>query len=87
MKLVRKDNHDVTIVSTLERLYGACAFSAATRQADGTLDLDYDGYTEIYWDSQHTVHRGGQRVFIDAEGEELLESEVELIDETEVEED
>lgn len=88
MKLVRKDNHNVAIVATLERLIGTCDFSDYTRHADGTLELHYDGYTEVDWDSQETATDHGQRVFIDEHGNELLESEiVELVEDEEDEEE
>ena len=85
MKLVRKDDHDVAIVATLEQLVGTCDISEA-EMVDGKLDITYGGYTDVDWDSQETFTDNGQRVFIDENGAQVLESEIELIEDNEEEE-
>lgn len=81
------------IVSTLERVPGSCDIinENVTRNEDGTFDFEWCGETELHWDGQETVERditlGGsvmQRVFIDADGDEWLESQLVLRDEDDV---
>jgi len=82
MKLVRKDNHAISIDGTLERLSGCAGVSSATRLPDGKFELVWGGGTNIYWDEQETVLTdGGERTFIDENGDSVLESEIELIEE------
>lgn len=60
---------------------------------DSTFALDYEGYTEIFWDSQKTVQRDVlhgdvdgatyQRVFLDEDGNEWIESDLRLINDDE----
>ena len=76
-RLVRKDNPKVGIVSTLERVLGTCGLEGATRNPDGSLQLQYGfGGTELNWDSAETVVREGRMVFIDEHGEEVTEDNV-----------
>lgn len=88
MKLVRKDNHNVEITGTLERLYGQAWIAGATRLSNGSLDLDYEGSTDVWWDDQETVEGNSrERIFIDENGEQVHESGVELIDEDDEDEE
>lgn len=41
-------------------------------------DIDWEGYTEIIWETQQTMVRDGQRVFVDEEGNTFRESELTL---------
>ena len=68
------------IVATLERLTGRALIEpdSARRNLEGSLKFDYEGTTEILWDEQRTVERGGQRIFLDEEGGEYPENEVRL---------
>jgi hypothetical protein len=45
------------------------------READG-YPL-YTGETEVWWEEQETVYRGGHRVWVDYDGNEWRESQVE----------
>lgn len=84
MILVRKDDHSVRIKATVERLLGSCSIQSAEDKGDGTFELEYGyGGTEIWWDSSETLHLQGERVFEDANGQQVLESECELIEERE----
>ena len=44
--------------------------------SDGTLDFDYSGNTEMFYDEQKTVERHNERVYLDEEGNEWLESQL-----------
>ena len=50
------------------------------RTPDGSVAFEHDGYTEVYWDSQRMVRRQGETVFIDKNGEEIVASQLELVD-------
>ncbi|WP_037500608.1 hypothetical protein [Sphingomonas jaspsi] len=73
---------------TLETIPGSCGIreGTVTRKDDGTYDFDYDGTgTDVDWDGQKQVTRdatnGGyvmERVFIDVDGGEWLESQLVL---------
>lgn len=45
---------------------------------DGREDgeINYTGETKMYWDGQTTQTRKGQRIWIDDEGDEVLESDI-----------
>jgi len=68
------------IIGTLEQLHGCAGINGAiimtNGEIDDPIDLDYDGETDIYWNDQTTVRRNGERVFIDDDANEWLESEV-----------
>ena len=81
MNLVSTDG--TLIVATLERL-GGCAMivpGSVRPEPLGGFSYDYSGTTDIYWDEQHTVVRDDERVFLDEEGVEFLESELKLVPE------
>lgn len=89
MKLFAPDGS--RIIGTVDRINAVANISGAKRNPDGSLDLDYTGDTDIDWDSQVTIARNnpdtGKRelVFVDEDGAEWLESELEfeLVDEEE----
>jgi hypothetical protein len=79
------------ITGTLEIVSGVALINDATRLPDGTLDIDYEGYAEIDWDSQKTVMRekhdghghpdgdpGTERIFVDEDGGEWPECQIEV---------
>ena len=69
------------IVATLERVYGRARVAAEgfDRDASGGIVHENDGSgTEVDWDSSATVERNDQRIYIDAAGDEVVESDVEL---------
>jgi hypothetical protein len=69
------------ITGTLEVVKGTCGVMAWSRDADGSLSFDYDGTgTEVDWDSQKTVTREGKRVFVDENGQEWTEDQIELVE-------
>lgn len=84
---------ETLIKGTKERIPGCAEIinDNVTRGEDGTFDLEYEGHTEVYWDDQVTLSRvpakgqPAQRIFIDEDGDEHLESELVLRDEEEEE--
>ncbi len=76
-RLVRKDNPDIAIVGTLERITGVARVGSATR-VGGRLELHYEGGTDVDWDGQVTVYDAAGRVFVDENGELVSESTVML---------
>lgn len=64
---------NVAIRGTLERVHGV----ARATGFRGTGAIDYVGDTEMWWDGAETVMRDGQRVWVDEDGDEHLESEIE----------
>ena len=69
------------IVATLERLNGRALIvpSSVRVEPTGGFSFDYEGTTDIYWDDQRTVVENDERVFVDEEGTEYLESELRLV--------
>jgi hypothetical protein len=69
------------ITATLERLSGRAIIvsDSARRDELGGLDFDYEGTTAIDWDGQRTATRDDERIFLDEEGHEFLESELRLV--------
>jgi len=58
------------IIGTLERLSGRgdIVEGSFTRNENGTLTFEYEGYTEVFWEEQKTVCRNGKPIFLDEEG-------------------
>jgi len=70
------------ITGTLEKVYGNALLSGAHRNPDGTLELDYEGETKIWWDGQLSERDdGGRLIFLDEQCNEVPESEVMLMPE------
>jgi hypothetical protein len=69
------------IVATLERLSGRALIEPSSIRADptGGVSFDYEGTTDIFWDDQRTVTQDDERIFLDEEGTEYLESELRLV--------
>jgi len=65
------------IQGTYERMYGTCPVSVPddSDPSDHTT-WDFDG-CKIFYDGMETVVEDGQVVFIDEDGDEVLESEIE----------
>ena len=75
-------NTGAQIRGTLERLHGRAeaAEDSFRRDADGSIEFDYDGETEIYWDDGITVQREGQTVYIDEHGTEVTQGDIVLVE-------
>lgn len=74
------------ITATVDTLTAFAAIEGAKRLSDGSIDIHYAGESDVDWDSQKTVVRNGQRVFMDADGNEHLENTLLLLTEEEWEE-
>lgn len=73
------DGH--TLQGTLEKLSGV-ALAAPKREDDGSIGVEYEGGTEVWWDGQMTVMRDEQVVWVCSEGDDfttgrLVESQAE----------
>jgi hypothetical protein len=51
--------------------------------ATGELTYDHAGGSEMFWDAMETVTRNGKVVFLDEDGEEWTEDQIELREEKE----
>ena len=64
------------IVGTFEVLYGVAQL-IHPKIVDNKIEFDYEGDTEVDWNSQTTVlDKKGRRIFVDAEGFHWSENEV-----------
>ncbi|MCW5591034.1 MAG: hypothetical protein KIS74_02945 [Burkholderiales bacterium] len=54
---------------TLESLTGTAEVSDVVRKDDGTIEIEWSGYTQVWWDGQETATENGQRLWVDSEGE------------------
>lgn len=73
---------DTEIIGTLEIVCGVAGLLPETLRfapKTGIFVFDYDGETKIDWNSQATVVRDGERIFVDREGNEFKESELRLV--------
>ena len=60
----------LAIVGTVEVMEGCAQTIGIEQQPDGTYTPVYEGYTEVYWDSQRSKLRHGQLLYIDEDGVE-----------------
>ena len=49
------------------------------KEANGRLKYEFDGWTEPYWDTAKTTNNTHGTVFVDAAGDSVDESDVELV--------
>lgn len=75
------------IAGTLERIAGRADVSSVRIKPDGSLDdIDFAGWTEVFWDDQETVYRYGHPVFLDEGGQEWLFKDLIIVEGEESEE-
>lgn len=48
------------------------------READGSIEFDYYGETEMFYDAQKIVKKDGECLYLDSDGNEWKESELVL---------
>jgi hypothetical protein len=64
------------IKGTSERVYGTARVIGFTYDRKRKCyEPDYEGGTDIYWDSQETILKNGKRIFIDANGDSWTEDQ------------
>ena len=79
-RLVRRDNPSIEIAGTLECLRGIATIAEARIDEDGSVDFEYSSEgTTVWWDDQQIAKRAGQRVFLDENGQEVLETSVAVL--------
>ena len=61
--------------------------STFRKDADGRLDFEYAGESEVDWDTQRTKTRNTRRLFIDEEGGVWTEDEITLTEQDPAEEE
>ena len=66
------------IIASKDWVPGNALIASATRNPDGTLEIEWAGETRICWDGQYTEERRNQRVFVDEDGNEWLEKRLHL---------
>ena len=48
--------------------------------ADGNVEFDYDGETEVFWDDSTIVKRDGKIVYLDEHGHDITQDNIILVD-------
>ena len=68
---------------TRERLSGRANIveGSFTRNENGTLTFEYEGYTQVFWEEQRTVDWNGRPIFLDEEGFQWEETQLLLSEE------
>lgn len=68
------------IIGTFEQQHGVARGKPGSyeRLANGEIDINYTGYTDWYEDSQGTLTRDGETIFLDEDGEEWASSQIVL---------
>jgi hypothetical protein len=69
------------ITGTLENVPGVALIDMDSATLEGeTLQFDYADETDLMWNEQETVRRGGQRVFVDDCDNQFTEDQLHFID-------
>lgn len=66
------------IVVRSDLVPGNAFIASATRNPDGTFEIEWEGETKMCWGGQYTETHRGQRVFIDEDGNQWLEKKLTL---------
>ena len=68
------------ITGTLQRLYARARLleNGFGRGEDGRITHEDEGGTEFFYDTSETVRTDGERTYLDEDGEQVVESDVEL---------
>ncbi len=48
----------------------------ASRNADGSFEIEWEGETKVCWDGQHTETDAGLRIFLDEDANEWREDQL-----------
>lgn len=76
-RLVTLDGEE--IIGTLERVPGTANIGSASRNSDGSINIEHGGETDIDWNEQKTVKINGERLFVTASGDTVTESQVKVV--------
>ena len=70
------------IRGTYERLHGVAeaAEGSFRRDADGNIEFDYEGETEVFWDDSVTVRVNDKVVYLDEHGHDITQDNIILVD-------
>lgn len=75
VELFCPDGHPIR--GTLEKLEGTALVIGAYDKGKGEeLDIEYEGTTDMSWDSQQSVYESLERVWVCSEGELFRESQL-----------
>lgn len=68
------------ITGTLQRLYARAKLleDGFGRAEDGRITHEHEGGTDFFYDTSETVRTDGERTYVDDDGEQVAESDVEL---------
>jgi hypothetical protein len=66
------------IVAAKDWIPGNALILGATRNPDGSLEVEWEGTTTMCWDGQYTERIGGQRIFLDEDANEWRENQLTL---------
>jgi len=64
------------ITAAKDWIPGNALIMGASRNADGSLEIEWEGETKICWDGQHTETDAGLRIFLDEDGNEWREDQL-----------
>lgn len=67
------------LLGTWERVYGHAVLTSVKRDESDSLELDYEGSTEIDYNTQVTIHKNGERMWLSESMEEVAEPYVILM--------
>lgn len=67
------------IIGTYEKVWGVAGVIGAVRNPDGSFDFEYDGDTDIDWNSQETEKEDGEMLFVTASNLQVKQSQVKLV--------
>lgn len=69
------------IVATVERIYGhaGIAENSFQREADGSINVEHDDGTKMFWDTTVTETENGEKLYVDDDGNIVRESGIELV--------
>lgn len=67
---------------TYERLHAVAEATADSyrRDADGNIEFDHAGETEVFWDDSETVRQDDKIVFLDEHGTEVTQDDIDLVE-------
>lgn len=77
-KLTLRSPSGRLIVGTSEKVPGMAPFKNvyAVPEDGSPFTIEYDEPTKLYWEGAETVTRDGERLYIDEDGKEWMESEL-----------